>query len=252
MGIGMQRITLGVALVVVGFVLFVFGFLVAIITFEEWKVVKEITPSFTTLVAAFFGAWFAYLLQLRAKEEKYRKEILASANQVLFSLFQRVNSLKLFQMDNIDPLRGNPGIHIAMQPILSMKEEVIKFDIEKIDFLLGTNHKQIVFDLYIEDRRYETALNIIDHRSNLHLYEVQPKLHEAGVTEGVDYPESVYMDALGEMLYKHLEKSTKQVVYNVDRTVTSTIETKDKLLAALKEVYPGEEFINFELLESNT
>ena len=242
LGISVQRIVVGVAL-------FMAGFVMAILAFEEWKVAKEIAPSITTLAAAFFGAWFAFLLQIKEKEDKERKEIVASVNQVLFSLFQRANSLKLFQIDNIDPLRNNPGIHIAMLPILSVKDEVIKFNIDKLDFLLETKHKQLVFDLYVEDRRYESAVNVIEHRSNLHLHEVQPMIQAGGIKQGKDYPESAYREALGEMLYTHLKNSTEQVVYHVDRTVKSTMDAKNNLLRALKDVYPDEKFIDFELPE---
>jgi hypothetical protein len=135
-----------------------------------------------------------------------------------------------------------------MKPILSMKDDVIKFEIDKVDFLLGTKHQQIVFDLYIEDRRYETAIDIIDHRSKLHLNEVQPKLQIGGIKDGLDYPESAYKEALGVMLYKHLKISTEEVVYHVDRTVKSSMHAKNNLLLALKDVYPDEKFIDFELI----
>lgn len=238
-----------IARIVIAVIFFVSGFIAALVAVFNLDVTKELLPSLATLFAAFSGAWFAYLLQAKDRDEYQKKKTIASANRVLFSLFQRANALTLIQIDFIDPQRNNPGKHIAMRPILNTDNDVIDFDIGNLDFLLGTKYEQIVFDLYIEDRRYESAVQLIEHRSKLHYEEVQPRLEKAGIKNNLEYEKKDFEVALGDLLYSQLKSSTDDMVYHVDRTASSLVDVKNKLLVALKEMFPNEKFTNFKVTE---
>lgn len=216
------------------------------------QVLHEAVPAIATLLAAFFGAWFAYRLQDKAKVRKERASNISIANRALFTVFQQINSLKLFQIDMIDPVRNHPLKFIAMQPILHEKHEDLQFDFSILAFLLNTKHKQIVLDLFIEQQRFREAIKAINYRSELH-YQAQPFLERAGIQEGVDYPPDALLktldDALGPRLHMSLQRATDQVVHHVDRTVGSLDEVKGKMINAFKELYPEADFLKFELLE---
>lgn len=146
----------------------------------------------------------SHLLQDRAKRRKETEGHVDKANELLFALFQKLNALKLFQIDSVDPWRNDPGKMIGMQPILDFKLPEAPFRPENISFLLKTKYKQLLFDAHIEEQRFETAQNVIRYRSNLHYQAVQPALHAAGIVEGQKYTATQYQAALGELLYKHL------------------------------------------------
>ena len=205
--------------------------------------------SLATLGAAFVGAWFAYKLQDKAKRRQEIEKQVDRANDLLFALYQKLNALKLFQIDSIDPWRDNPGIIFEMQPVLDFKLPEAPIKPENIIFLLKTKHKQLLFDAHIEDQRFEAAENVIRHRSNLYYQYIQPALHAAGIVEGVTYTDVQFKAALGELLYKRLERITEQVVYHVDSTVESSDTLREKLIQSLKETYPDKELINFVLLK---
>jgi hypothetical protein len=202
-----------------------------------------------TLLAAFFGAWFAYRLQDRANVRKERTLNVSAANQALFTVFQQVNSLKVFQLDMIDPVRKHPGKFIAMQPILRDKYEDIHLNFPSLGFLLNSKHKQIVLDLFIEQQRFREAIKAINYRSALHIKQVQPALERAEIKEGVDYTKEELAKVLGPRLFKLMQRATEQVISNVDRTVCSLDSVKEKMIKAFKELYPEGDFLNFELLE---
>jgi len=217
------------------------------------QVLRVAVPAVATLLAAFFGAWFAYRLQDKAKVREERASNVSAANRALFTVFQHVNSLKVFQYDMIDPVRNHPMKFIAMQPVLHEQHEDIQFDFSMLIFLLNTKHKQIVLDLFIEQQRFREAIKAINYRSALHIQQLQPALERAGIQEGVDYPvegaEAFFTKALGPRLYKSLQRATDQVIYHVDRTVGSLDKAKGKMIKAFKELYPEGDFLNFELLE---
>jgi hypothetical protein len=212
-------------------------------------VLRETAPSLATLVAAFFGAWFAYRLQENAKEKAQRASNINASNRALFSVFQQVNSLYLFKRDIIDPHRGNPGIVVAMQPVLPQDHDDLEFDFPSLGFLLNTKHKQIVLDLFIEQQRFQEAIKVINYRSALHLEQAQPILAMAGLKDGKEYSGADFANALGPRLFKELERATGQVVRQVDLTVESLSAVKQKMLKAFKELFPEGDFLNFELIE---
>lgn len=207
--------------------------------------------SLATLGAAFIGAWFAYKLQDNSKRREEVENQVNKANDLLFALYQKLNALKLFQLDSVAPWRDNSGKMIGMQPMLNYKLPEVSLKPENLSFLLKTKHKQLLFDAHIEEQRFDVAEQVIQHRSNMHYQYIQPALYAAGIMESVEYTDVQFKAALGELLYTQLERATEQVVYHVDRTVESSDQLRGKLINALKETYPDKEFINFVLLEES-
>ena len=228
------------------------GLIIGLIVGSKITDANVVIASLATLGAAFIGSWFAFRLQDRAKQRKEIKDHVDKANELLFALFQKLNALKLFQIDSVDPWRDDPGRMIGMQPILDFKLPEAPFRPESISFLLKTKYKQLLFDAHIEEQRFGVAQNIIRHRSSLHYQAVQPALHAAGIVEGKEYTSTQYKAVLGELLYQHLKRSTDQVVIHVDETVRSGEDLTKKLIKALKEIYPDKEFIEFVLLEKTS
>ncbi|MFK5949718.1 MAG: hypothetical protein QM500_13225 [Methylococcales bacterium] len=207
--------------------------------------------SLATLSAAFFGAWLSYKLQDNNKKIEQTKKQVQNANDLLFSIYQKLNALIIFQRDFVDPWRDKPERIIAMEPIIDYRLPLTKIIPENINFLLGTKYAKLLFETHIEDERFKVAEDIIKFRSNLHLNKVQPAIHSAGIAEGDVFDSIQLKSAIGEMLYIQLQKSTDSVIFNVDRTVESSKDLGDRLLLALKETFPNEEFVKFILLEES-
>jgi hypothetical protein len=240
MGNSIQRISITV-------VSFCIGFIACIVALREWVIAKEILPALATLIAAFFGAWFAFSLQSRSKKKEERNKKISYGNKALFTLCQRVNNLWLIQKNIINPFREHPGIHIAMRPALDFENDDTFLDIDGLKFLLDTDYQQLLLDLHIEDQRYKTAIRLLTSRSHLHLNLVQPRLETAGITEKQYYSIEHWKEAIGQRLYLSLQRATEDLISNVDNTVQSNIEIKDRLIEAFKSLFPGEKFFNFDL-----
>jgi hypothetical protein len=201
------------------------------------------------LLAAFFGAWFAFRLQDKAKVREERVSNINAANRALFTVFQQINSLRVFQFDIIDPVRNHPIKFIAMRPVLKEQYEYSQFDFPTLGFLLNSKQRQIVLDLFVEQQRFRSAIKVINYRSALYINEVEPALKHAGIREEYDYTKDELVEALGHPLNKSLQRATDQVIYTVDRTVNSLDEIKGKMIKAFKDLFPDGDFLNFELIE---
>jgi hypothetical protein len=210
-------------------------------------IISNFLPSLTTLLAAFFGAWFAFRLQNQEKEKQERMKKINIINQTLFTLFKQVNILRLIQKNFIDPHRETPGFFIAMQPIHSADHTNVKFNFEDLAFILDTKYRNMLSDLFIEEERFKETIKAINYRSSLHIDEVQPKLSVAGTTEGLEYSSHYFEKALGPFLYANLKLSTEQMISQIDLTVDSLQVCRDSVLVTFNKLFPDADLLTFEL-----
>jgi hypothetical protein len=237
--------------VVVMLCFFFAGFgLATVLTREAVPVtLGDIVNPLATLIAAFMGAWTAFRWQSVAKQEEEQKTMVAAGNRALATLMEQVNTLKLFQVDCMEPMRNNPGRHIAMQPLPDYQENMAEFEFKSLNFLLGDpRHHQVLFELSIEDMRFRETLKAINRRSRHHFEVIQPRLAAAGIQEGREYCEKDFKQAIGDFDYIHLQRLTEQVEFHVDRTVDSICSMKGTLRKALLEQLPEGKFLDFELV----
>lgn len=200
-----------------------------------------------TLFASFAGAWAAFKLQAADKARDLRRANITAANRALLTMMQQANTLKLYQIDQINPHREHPGRHFSIQATLPYELEALRFDFGSLGFFDSPKEQQILFELSVEERRFIEALRAINARSELKLMEIDPKLNVAGFLDGGSYGSGDLKAALGQPLYSKLERLTNDVIYHVDRTNDSIVEMKDKFLSAANARYPGTTFVNFEL-----
>ena len=200
-----------------------------------------------TLVASFAGAWSAFKLHAFDKAKDIRRENIAAVNRILLTMMQQANTLKLYQLDQIDPHRDNPGRHFAIRATLPYDLESFKFDFKSLDFFDTAEEQQLAFDLSVEERRYIEALKAINARSQLLLTEVDSKLSLAGFLDGGEYSGAQLKSAIGQPLYNKLERLTDDVIYHVDRTSESICEMQTSLLRIAKARFAKAKFITFEI-----
>lgn len=206
-------------------------------------------PAIITLLAAYYGAKFAFEFQSRKeiKEEKNRKII--SGNLAIFKLSTMISSLMSYQRQVIEPVRGKYTAFLEMLPTLPQEKENISIDIDSLSFLLGSEDPNLLGELSVEGARYDAAIAAINDRSMVHRNEAQPTLDAAGMQNGGSCTREEMQKVLGERLFHTLHQSTDQVIYHVDSTILSLKEVSDKLSRELKKLFPDEKIISVETPE---
>lgn len=206
-------------------------------------------PALATLVAAFFGAFFAYIYQNKLHKDQEVNEQYAAANKAMFNMFQMLNSIRLIQKDFLDPVRGQSGAMIEMMALMPENPEDYGFDFNGLSFLLNTNHRQLLLDLHIEQQTFREAIKALNYRSALHKNIVQPQLSRANFKNGEVYSGEYFKAALGEHLFLDLKNATDIVFISVDKSVKTLQVVKEKMVKVFKELFPGKKILNIELLE---
>ena len=213
-----------------------------------WDVLlTSYVPAVATLIAAFYGAKYAFQFQREKEIEDNKRRNVVNGNSAIFSMALMASKLVNFQKQIIEPVRSNSQTRfLEMYPTLDLEKDDIKLDIESLYFLLETDDRNLLGEVSAEEGRYRSALDAINERSRLHRQEVQPLLERAGFVQGVgNYSDAQLEHALGNRLYTTLQQATEETIYHVDSTVISLKQITDKLRASLKKQYPNETIISF-------
>ena len=223
-----------------------------IIQNKDWSnFLTSYIPALATLVAAYYGARFAFDFQNKKESDDERKHNLIAANKAIFTLSRMANDLFVYQRDYINPVRDQKEIFLSLRPTNQFDKELFELDIEALSFLLNTDFRTLLSEVAIEGERYRSAINAINLRSDIHLHEVQPKLESAGFKDGKTtvITEADLDRILGNRLYSILKETTDQVIFHVDSTIESLKLIAKKLKDCMKSIYPDEKIITFSLPE---
>lgn len=217
---------------------------------SHWDILfTSYVPALATLVAAFYGAKYAFDFQRKKEEADKKKKDLVSANIASFNLMRMANSLLVIRKQVIDPFRGKPTAFLEIPALLHTIEEGIKINAESLYFLLETKERNLLAEIIVEERRYITAIHSINERSTLHRNEIQPLLESAGVKQGGEYSLEQLEQTLGERMFITINMATDQVITHVDETIISIQAASKKLADCMKIMHPDECVIRYSLPE---
>lgn len=202
------------------------------------RALELLLPAITTLFAAYFGTSYAFELNAKQLEQESTDQKVLQGNKALFTLVRIFNQLLVFQRDFIEPHRRDPAAFINMPPTLTLDREEIVLDFDGLSFLLEFEDPNLLGELAVGVSKYTAGIDAINSRSNMHRDVLQPKLHAAGVREGMDIRIADIRRVLGELDFVVIEMATNQVIEHVDETINYLRDTAAKLTAALRNKYP--------------
>jgi hypothetical protein len=210
---------------------------------------EKLLSAFVTLGAAFLGATVAFLLENRTRKRKERAIQLEAANSLLYMLYERLNCLKIFQKDHIDPQRENLGRMIEIRPIPNFRSPKTNFSASTVAFIFNTKFKDIMFNLHVIEEVFSESINLINIRNYLHINVYQRALEARGHKIGESITDHDVRAAIGPMNFELLDQTTNNMIYMVDRYVAEGNEFRIKLIKVFSEIFSKEEVFSFELLK---
>jgi hypothetical protein len=218
-----------------------------ILSGKHWEIFyTSYVPALATLIAAFYGAKYAFQFQNKKEDAKNRENNLLNGNLAIYNLMRMANTLFVYRKQFIEPVREKSTAFLEMPPSLELLEDDIKFSMDNLFFLLQSDEINFIGELAVEKSRFQRALDAINERSRIHRLEVQPALEKAGVVQGGDYTFQQIESILGDRLNHTIRQATDQVINSVDETIISLNAAADKLSKILKAIFPGERIIGFD------
>ena len=212
---------------------------------------KDIVAILATLVAAFAGAWGAFLLESQRREREARDRNVGAGSRAIYTIFNLWNTLEQYRKEVLEPYRGRPDawLNLAANPAIAIGEH--RFQAGDLQFLLQSKHAQTYAALFLEEQRFALAVQLIRVRSELVLQDVFPKMAAAGFAVGKNASQEDVEKALGVDLTHKLKEITSAIFKNVDEDLASLVGQHDELRAAIKQLYPKQNVLQvvFELPE---
>lgn len=151
----------------------------------DWsKVIEIAADSAATLLAAFFGAWFAFRLYSRGEVAKERYNHIQNSNLNLSLLADQAQQISSI-LEHLVP----EGMEQEMRPYVikpivpDNNIQFLSLDLESIGFAIASE-PTLISDLSSIQRDINTALGLVKVRSELHINFLQPAVEAIQARHG--------------------------------------------------------------------
>lgn len=202
----------------------------------------DLVDPVTTLVAAFAGAWFAFLFERRQRGQEETARRVAAANKALYTSFNIWNVQEQLRKEVIDPFRKRPAAWLNMPATVPARYGITNYDAEPLSFLLG-KEAEIYSKLLLEEQRIDLVIKMIEARSRLVFGVVFPRMAAAGFSLNESIPLQTIENALGVDVVQQLRVLTDGIMKNIDENLVSIVAMFEELRAAMLRIDPDAKLI---------
>jgi predicted lactoylglutathione lyase len=208
----------------------------------------NIISPLTTLIAAFLGAWFAFLLQSRKEKRNEENANVGALNKVQINLVQQLNALTIFNRDFVQPYKDHPVVWIAIPAAPHRDYSKLQIDAGSLSFLIENNYSTLISKTLVVEEKFKEVINIINLRSKVHVGRLQPRLEEVGFKEGEPFDASTeeVEKMLGVRLVGELTRLTDGLISLTEDAIKSHEEIIQEIKNAGSEIFPNKRVLSFE------
>ena len=199
---------------------------------------EVVLPAVSTLVAAFWGARYAFEPQVQKGDRETEDRKVGAINAANFALARKRSKLENIRLQSMEPWKADPAAFLNMPPLLDLEKDDIKVDVDALGFLFETEYVNLVGEITIAVAKYRSLIDSINQRSILHREQVQPALERAGIMARTHYTFEDIESALGQRLYVTLRQATDQSLEGLPAALAYLEAVSAALTAAGKKLYP--------------
>ena len=209
--------------------------------------VNTIIAPLATLLAAFFGAKFAFQLQTEKQEKDRIYDEVKYGNKAIFEIIRTYNKFVSIRNQFIDPQRNNPLRHYFILPITGVDAHVTNIDFDSLAFLINTKDPDILNKLSAFQQEANSTIEVINQRSKMHFDVIQHAVEIAEKTHGSRLSEQQIDAEVGNRYKTVIKSSTDIMVECVDSVIALSEEHVKNLSELLKSTYKGHTIIKMEI-----
>jgi hypothetical protein len=201
---------------------------------------------FFPLLGTFLGAAFAFRLQEdkeTAKDERARVEAINRALYVLGVQHNEIRThLKSFARFETDVDRA-----INCPAVMPLDNFERRQKIESLEFLLRSSKPNVLFQIDVEQQRFDTCMQAMRQRGQFHVTEVQPQLEKVFRRE-LEVSIEDLRKGLGERIFEGAMNGARTMFEQMEASNESLPSVARELYGLAKELYPDAKFVKFDLV----
>lgn len=227
---------------VLSIVIFFVGVLFGTTFFAGYLELKPETffPALATLIAAFVGAYTAYLLQNEKEKRREVKSNVAQANEVIQAIKDNIAVLNIYTQQKIEPFRNHPYRYLTILPLAFDLKPNVEINVSNLSFLWQKGDAEIPDKLSMAKFNFTMALDTINKRSHFHSNVIQPILDSAEFPQGGNIQSVNVKELLRENNYNNIVDYTNNMIITVDEAIQSLSDAGAELHTKIKKIYPHE------------
>lgn len=202
---------------------------------------KELVLALLPLFGTFLGATFAFRLN---EEKEARKELATrrqALNRALFILLRQENAIRQLKTE----FDAQPTMFAKAFLLPAHKPPAyadLRQNFTDLEFLLDAADPQLLFELTIEQERFEQAMEAMRIRNDAYVGDVQPAIAEHQLA-GKLTTAAELKNKLGERIYDCAVNGARAASEHLDASALSLPEMHDKLFAVAKTLFADTRFV---------
>jgi hypothetical protein len=191
----------------------------------------------TTLIAAFGGTYFAFVLERRHRRKEEVQKQLTSAKQAIVSLSDMYSVVVQYRQETVEPYRTKDDAWLNMPAQVLSRPEFLKIDHNSLAYLLDSRSPNTLPELIYEQRRFADWLDAIERRDRIVRERLMPGL-------GTLFRPGSFIDSdkFGELVGYHTEHEmrnlTAAIIERSDQLMISLLDMQNRLRDLMGKVHP--------------
>lgn len=150
-----------------------------------------------------------------------------------------------FLKNELHLLENDESRAFKLRPWKTNDYDDLKFDVDALSFLIDTEKPNLLFELLMQQERFEQVINSIDTRSKYQVDIIQPLLEKSGIVDQ-KLPYEIFSNIIGKEKIEGLILATDEVYSHVYESYANTEIMLCELHDSAKKLFPKEKFIKIE------
>jgi hypothetical protein len=207
---------------------------------------KDLGTGLLALLGTFAGALLAFRLEESRERAKQIAAQKAALNRALLVLGYHHNEIRTY-CDLISPYQLDIELAFNFPASEPPDHSHLRQHPDELNFLLDSSDPQVLFDLIIEQNRFDQAMQAIHTRNVFYVEQVQPAFARAGLNNR-RVSDVEIKAGLGEYLYGGALHGAQTLKDHLHASNDSLPALATKLRAIAKQLYPDERFVSFQTI----
>ncbi len=204
--------------------------------------IEAVMGAVATLAAAFFGAKYAFKLQLNSQEQQAVKEKVKAGNKAIFELIRTYNQFANVRDQFIDEHRKSEARHIYIMPMAGGLH-LIDLNFDELAFLFDSEDPDVLKRLAMFQQEVLSTVDVINRRSRLHIDVLQPSIEKLEQQLKGPVRLDQLENALGIRYTETLKKLTDAIIDSVDGVIVSSERLINEVRTLLRTKFAGHSII---------
>lgn len=206
--------------------------------------VKDLVVAVLPVLTTFLGATLAFRLNEDREEKKEQLRRKQALDYSLFILLRQDNAVR----QSLEPYRtaANDAARAFMVPAFKPPDYLsLKQDIASLSFLLELGYPQLLFELSIEQERFEQVFEALRIRNQFYVGELQPALERTGMN-GSKVTLAEAKTILGARIYDSAMNQAQDLFDHFQASEKSIPEMFASIRSTAKALFPSAAFVSYE------